>query len=161
MQVLLTAFQNTSSDTLIKCINGYDRLILENDKTKSVQRLEQALKNKNYQYIISFGQRPLIKDKIYIECQAVISGEVIGTSFNINTLKKHFEYCGTSVKLSNNAGTSYCNNIYFHGMKMLLDKCLDTKMVFIHIPYMNNISRSVVFFKSIEHGINKFLSEAV
>lgn len=161
MKSLLTAFINTSSQTLLKNIYGFDRLLLENDKAVSVHQLEKALQTVNYRYIFSFGQRPLIKNKVHIESKAMIGGEMLDTPFDTAKLKKAFEDCGATVKLSFNAGTSYCNNIYFHGMKMLAEKCLNTEMVFIHIPYMKNIGNSLEFFKSIENGINKFLSEAV
>lgn len=161
MKSLLTAFINTSSEVLLKNIYGFDLLLFENDKAVSVHQLEKALQTANYRYIFSFGQRPLIKNKIHIENKAIIGGEMLDTSFDTARLKGAFEDCGTTVKLSYNAGTSYCNNIYFHGIKMISKKCLNTEMVFIHIPYIKNISCSADFFKSIENGINKFLSEAV
>ena len=157
----MTAFKNTSSEMLLKSIYGFDFLIFDNDKIASVSQLEKALQTVIYRYIFSFGQRPLIKNKIHMENRALVGGEVLDTSFDTAKLKEAFEDCGISVKVSNNAGTSYCNNIYFHGMKMLAEKYLNTKMVFIHIPYMKNISRSADFFKSIEKAISKFLSEAV
>ena len=159
MQILLTAFKNTSSETLVKSFKTYDRLILENDKIKSVKQLEEEIEKVNYRYIFSFGQRPLIKDKIHIESGAEISGEVLETEFNIEILKKTFDNCGTAVMLSHNAGTSYCNNIYFYGMKIIAERRSKTEMIFIHIPYMKNISNNAEFFKSIEKGINNFLLE--
>lgn len=159
MRALLTAFKNTSSEMLVKSIYGYDRLILENDKTISVKQLEQALKKENYRYVLSFGQRPLIKDKVHIECEALIDGETLETAFDITGLKKAFEGCQITVKLSYNTGTSYCNNIYYHGMKMIAKNRMDTEMVFIHIPYMKNISNSADFFHLIEKGIKNFLLE--
>ena len=161
MQILLTGFKDTSSEALVKSINRHDRLILENDKEKSVKQMEQALQKGKYRYIFSFGQRPLIKNKIHIEDNAVVNGETLETVFDIAKLKKVFEDCGITVKLSHNAGTSYCNNIYYYGIKMIVKNDLNTKMVFIHIPYMKNISDPVDFFYSIEKGIIKLLSEAV
>lgn len=159
MQVLLTAFSNTSSEMLVRSVHGFDSLILENDKTISVKQLEQALQKGNYQYVFSFGQRPLIKDKVHIERAALNNNETLETFFYTNELKKVFEDCGIIVKLSYNAGTSYCNNIYYHGMKMITKKHRNTEMVFIHIPYMKNISNSEDFFHLIEKGIKKFLLE--
>ena len=161
MQVLLTAFKNTSSEMLVRNISGYDLLILENDKITSVKQLEQALQKGNYRYVFSFGQRPLIKDKINIECEALFDGETLETAFDTTELKKAFEDCRMIVKLSHNAGTSYCNNIYYNGMKMIAEKNMNTEMVFIHIPYMKNISSSADFFRSTEKGIKKFLSEDI
>ena len=159
MQVLLTAFKNTSSEILVKSIKTYDRLVLENDKIRSVKQLEEKTQKENYRYIFSFGQRPLIKNKLHIESSAEISGEVLETEFNAEKLKKAFEDCGAAVMLSHYAGTSYCNNIYFYGMKMIAERCSNAEMIFIHIPYMKNISNYAEFFKSMENGINNFLSE--
>ena len=161
MQVLLTAFKNTSSERLARCIYGYDFLILENDKITSVKQLEQALQKGDYRYVFSFGQRPAIKDKIHIECEALIDGDNLKTDFDTAGLKKAFEDCGITVKLSYNAGTSYCNNIYYHGIKMITKKRTNIEMVFIHIPYAKNISNSADFFYFIEKGIKKFLSEDI
>lgn len=161
MRTLLTAFKNTSSETMVKSIKGYDRLILENDKIKSTEQLEQTLQNVNFRYILSFGQRPVIKDKIHIEDRASINGEVLETSFDITRIKRAFDDHKIAVKLSHNAGTSYCNNIYFHGMRMITENRLNTEMVFIHIPFMKNISNSADFFNSIEMGIIDFISEVI
>ena len=161
MRILLTAFENTSSQVLVKSISGYDRLILENDKIKSVKQLEQALQNENLRYIVSFGQRPVIKNKIHIEDTALISGEVLETSFDTARMKRAFENHKLSVKLSHNAGTSYCNNIYYHGMRMIAENRLNTEMVFIHIPYMKNISNAADFFDLVEKGIIDFISEDI
>lgn len=161
MRVLLTAFKNTSSEALVKSISGYDPLILENDREKSVKQLEQALQKEEYRYIFSFGQRPLIKDKIHIEDKAAVNGEMLKTSFDMEKLKKAFEKYEIAARLSHNSGTSYCNNIYYHGMKMIAEKSLNTKMVFIHIPYIKNISNSDDFFHSAEKGIVDFISEVI
>lgn len=161
MQILLTAFKNTSSEAFVKRAKSFDLLILENDREQSVRQLEQALQREKYRYIFSFGQRPRIKDKIHIEDKAVVNEEALETSFDVEKLKKAFEYCEITVKLSHNAGTSYCNNIYYHGMKIISNNRLNAEMVFIHIPYMKNINNSADFFHSIEKGIIKLLSEVV
>ena len=43
-------------------------------------------------------------------------------------------------KNSKNAGTSYCNYIYYKALEYLQENRSDTKVVFIHIPYYKNIS---------------------
>jgi len=40
-----------------------------------------------------------------------------------------------------------CNNIYYKGLKYIFDNKLKTKMIFIHIPYLNNID--IKFFSKI------------
>lgn len=159
MRILLTAFKNTSSEALVKSIKGYDRLVLENNKIKSVKQLEQALQNEHFRYILSFGQRPVIKDKIYIEDRALINGELLETSFDTTRIKRAFNDYKIAVKLSHNAGTSYCNNIYYHGMKMIAENRMNTEMVFIHIPFMKNISNPAELFNSVKKGIIDFISE--
>ena len=159
MQILLTAFKNTSSQALVKSISGYDRLILENDKIKSVEQLKQALQNYNFRYILAFGQRPVIKDKVHIEDRASLNGDVLETSFDTDHMKRVFDNRKIAVKLSHNAGTSYCNNIYYYGMKMIAENHLNTEMVFMHIPYMKNIGNATDFFNSVEKGIIELLSE--
>lgn len=68
--ILLTAFKNTSSEKLIKALKKYDILILENDREMSVNQLICRLSEKKYDFILAFGQRPLIKDKIHFESTA-------------------------------------------------------------------------------------------
>ena len=66
--VLLTAFENTSSELFVKAFDEkYRKLILKNDKVKSILQFENELKSHEYDYVFSFGQKPVIIDKIYIE----------------------------------------------------------------------------------------------
>lgn len=46
-------------------------------------------------------------------------------------------------------------------MRMITENRLNTEMVFIHIPFMKNISNSADFFNSIEMGIIDFISEVI
>lgn len=75
--ILLTAFKDTSSERLIKGLQGYDKLILENHKEKSVEQLIDRLNKNTYSLILSFGQRPVIKDKIHFESTAKDKSGVI------------------------------------------------------------------------------------
>lgn len=43
------------------------------------------------------------------------------------------------VIISNNAGNYLCNNIYYHCLKYIEDKNLDTKALFLHIPILKNM----------------------
>ncbi|MBP3577025.1 MAG: hypothetical protein J6K15_02835, partial [Lachnospiraceae bacterium] len=61
-------------------------------------------------------------------------------AFECERLKGCLEQNGLSVKISDNAGTSYCNELYWNGLRYILEKKLDTKMVFLHVPFEKNIS---------------------
>jgi len=140
-KILLTAFHNTSSELLIKNTTNYEMLILPNDKVKDSELLIASVSNRKYDYVISFGQRPNIKDKVHIETTAAKTGGIcINTNFECEVLKDIFEKSGIMAKISHNAGTSFCNSLYFNGLKYINENRLKTKMVFIHIPYDKNIS---------------------
>ena len=52
----------------------------------------------------------------------------------------HFFNGKYNIKLSQNPGTSYCNNLYFNALKYIKENNLNTKMLFIHVPMLKNIS---------------------
>ena len=115
--------------------------------------LFSALHKHAYDYIISFGQRPLIKDKICIETTAQNADHKIDTTMNCVFLIDLFEKNGVSAKLSHNAGTSYCNNLYWHGLSYIAEQNLKTKMVFIHVPFSQNIKDITDFNQKISNVI--------
>ena len=140
-KILLTAFKGTSSEKVIGCFDeAYRRLILENDKVISVNQLISELENDRFDYVISFGQKPVIKDKIYVECSGRLGDTEYETDFDIIRLVSALKLNGFSVHISNNAGTSYCNNLYARGLKIILERAYKGRMVFIHIPFEKNIS---------------------
>ncbi|MBP0956520.1 MAG: hypothetical protein J5997_04040 [Oscillospiraceae bacterium] len=140
-KILLTAFKGTSSEKVIGCFNeAYRRLILENDKVISVNQLISELENDRFDYVISFGQKPVIKDKIYVECSGRLGDTEYETDFDIIRLVSALKHNEFSVHISNNAGTSYCNNLYARGLKIILERAYKGRMVFIHIPFEKNIS---------------------
>ena len=69
-KVLLTAFRGSSAEQLIKYVNGFDIIILPNDKVKDSEKLINKIIDGTYDYVFSFGQRPNIKDKVHIETTA-------------------------------------------------------------------------------------------
>lgn len=154
--ILLTAFKGTSSERLLKRFSDCDRLILENHKEKSAEQLIIRLDKNLYSLILSFGQRPLIKDKIHFESAArnKNSGEYI-TDFDIAAALKICGDIGISAKRSDNAGTSYCNNIYYCGMDYIKSHSLNTKMCFVHVPFDKNIGDFEIFSEKTELLINK------
>lgn len=68
--ILLTAFYGSSSELLLKHTEIYKTLILPNDKVKDSERLIDTISKRKFDYIISFGQKPNIKNKVHIETSA-------------------------------------------------------------------------------------------
>lgn len=155
--ILLTAFKNTSSEKLLKTLADCDKIFLENHKEKSAEQLIKQLDNKTYHLILSFGQRPLIKDKIHFEGAAKNNeGGKYQTDFDIEEALKICKEIGITAKRSDNAGTSYCNNIYYRGMDYISSHSLKTQMCFVHIPFDKNISNFELFTVKIQTIINMY-----
>ena len=152
--ILLTAFQCSSAELLIKDTKKYSTLMLPNDRIKDSEKLISAILNIKPDYVVSFGQRPNIKNKIYIETTAKDSEVLISTNFDCDRLKSLFEQNGIIAKISHNAGTSFCNQLYLNVLKYIFHNNIDTKMVFIHIPFMKNISDFESFGKRIFDSIS-------
>lgn len=156
-RMLLTVFRGTSAEQLVankKIKSRYKVLLLPNDKKRDSELLIEALQQKHFDYIISLGQRPNIKDKVHIETTARKGGVCINTAFDCEELKRAFVQSGLSVKISHNAGTSFCNELYWNGLKYIVENKLDTKMVFVHVPFEKNISDVEGFREKILIGIN-------
>ncbi len=154
--ILLTAFKNTSSEKLLSKLKNFDNLNLENHREKSVVQLCDKLNKSSYRLILSFGQRPLIKDKIHFESTARDKGgSEIHTHFDIETSISVCKELGLFAKRSDNAGTSYCNNIYYYGLEYIRTHFLNTKMCFVHIPFEKNISDFYLFTEMIKKYIVK------
>ena len=137
---MLTAFHNTSAQLLLQGVTEYRTLLLPNDKMKDSEKMIGVISQETFDYILSIGQRPNIKDKVHIETTARGSEGCIRTDFTCDSLVDLFEKHGICTKLSHNAGTSYCNQLYWNGLQYLGQKEMDTRMVFVHIPFIKNIS---------------------
>lgn len=153
MNILLTAFQGTSAELLIKNATEYITLFLPNDKIKDSRKLIDVISNGKFDYIVSFGQRPNIRNKVHIETTAKEGEQHIITDFDFNALKDIFKEKGINAKISDNAGTSYCNQLYFNGLRYIFQNQLDMKMIFIHIPFAKNITDFDLFRKQIFESI--------
>ena len=86
-RILLTAFRNTSADLLLKEMKGYKTLLLPNDKVKDSEKLIKEITNEPFDFVISFGQRPNIKNKVHIESTARDGVLEIHTDFDVEGLK--------------------------------------------------------------------------
>ena len=158
-RILVTAFCGTSAELLVKGIEPdlpCKVLYLPNDKIKDFKLLINALKQEQYDYVISLGQRPNIKDKVHIETKARKGEMCLETGFDCVKLKDMFEQSGLCVKLSDNAGTSFCNELYWNGLRYIEECQLDTKMVFLHVPFEKNISDVEEFRRNIYTGMKSF-----
>jgi len=141
-KILCTGFKGklNSSNILLENIsknNKFDYIFLENDFIESENQLIEKIKVNKYDYIFSFGQKPIIKS-IYIEKIGTNGLIKMETNYNIFGLKCFLEKY-YKIKISENAGKYLCNNIYYKGLKYIYDNKIKAKMVFIHIPKINNI----------------------
>lgn len=157
--ILLTAFCGTSAEWLIRDTERYKTLFLPNDKTKDSEKLINVITNEKFAYVISFGQRPNIKDKVHIETTAHDVESAIATDFDCRKLKDLFEQNGIVSKISYNAGTSFCNQLYFNGLRYISQNSPGIKMVFVHIPFMKNITDFGSFRQRIFKAIEKIAIE--
>ena len=158
-KLLLTAFCGTSAEVLVKSAeldSQYKVLYLPNDKVNDSQILIETLKQELFDYVISLGQRPNIIDKVHIETRACKGDLSIETAFECRLLKAVLEQDGLSAKLSSNAGTSFCNELYWNGLQYMKENKRDTTMVFLHVPFEKNISDMGEFRKKIVAGLEEF-----
>ncbi len=141
MNILYTAFngKTNSSKILLDYIktDNCNKLYLRNSFTTSVKQLNSKIKNNNYDLIVSFGQASLDKDTIKIETTGK-NNDFYKTNYDYNYLKNRLED-KYNVIISNDAGNYLCNNIYYNGLKHIKENNLKTKMIFIHIPKIDNI----------------------
>ena len=155
LKLLLTAFRGSSAEQLIKYANKFDTLNLPNDKVKDSEKLISIMSSGKYHYVFSFGQRPNIKNKVHIETTAMNGEDYIKTKFDCEQLYELFQANGITAKISHNAGTSFCNCLYYNGLAYIQKKQLQTKMVFLHIPFLKNIDDTELFFIKLINIVEK------
>lgn len=158
-KILLTAFRGTSAETLIRGTDRYTNLYLPNDIQKDSEKLIHSLSQKTFDHVISFGQKPNIKNKIYIETTAHEEGNYIVTNADYKKMRDYFAKNGLFPIISNNAGTSFCNCLYLNGLKYIFQNNMNTKMIFVHIPFMKNISEFTEFKEMIFSSLAEFTKD--
>ena len=158
-RILITAFRNTSAELLVENCDQYCVLLLPNHKTKDGEILCSALTEKSFDYVFCIGQRPNIKNKVHIETTAKKSSESFTTKFNCAALAYKFAQKGIPAKLSDHAGTSYCNALYFAGLSFAEAHELETQVVFIHIPLRKNIDDFLSFRNRFFETIHDYIYE--
>lgn len=147
--ILLTAFRGTSSELLLNGFKDFPVLVLPNDKVRDSELLIETLSKAHFDYVLSFGQRPNIKDKVHVETTARNGELQLETVFDCERLRLLFEQNWIQAKLSHNAGTSFCNKLYWNGLKYIEEHKLETEMVFVHVPFEKNIGMFEVFQQGI------------
>ena len=155
-KILLTAFCGTSAERFLNQSHDFQTLFLPNNKVKDSEIVIETIANEYYNYVFCFGQKPLIRDKVYIETTAKECQISIDTLFDCNELKCYFAENGINAKISHNAGTSYCNKLYFNCLRYVEQNKLKTRIVFIHIPFYDNITNVDLFFKMIKNTIEMY-----
>ncbi len=158
--ILMTGFRGTSSEQFVKKQTvSHSRIILPNDKILDAKILLDQLQRspESVKYIFSFGQKPNIKDKIYIETAARSGSRYLYTEFAYDELHDAFRTEHIEVRLSDRAGTSFCNALYWNVLKYIYDQGLQTKMIFLHMPFRKNITASGDFYERIQKGIGNYL----
>lgn len=154
--ILLTGFSNTSSELLIHQAGDYKTIILPNDKVRDSEIVIGAISDAEFDYVFCFGQKPVLKDKVTIEVTAKEGDLWIDTSFPYRELKELFEENGVRVNISHNAGTSFCNKLYYNCMKYVVQRGMRTKIIFVHIPVYQNIIDRKTFFEKIIDVVEKY-----
>lgn len=143
--VLLVAFRGTSAELLLAQRENWKKLLLPNHKIKDSEILIDALSKEAFDYVICFGQKPRMKDKISIETTAREGNHEIHTDFNCEKLKSLLEQVGMNSKISHNAGMSFCNKVYYNGLKYIAQNDMKTQIAFLHIPFAANITEHISF----------------
>ncbi len=153
-RVLLTAFLGTSAEALVRG-SKYRTLLLSNDKVKDSELLIETLSKEAFDYIVSFGQRPNIKNKVHIETTAKVGDLCMDTGFDCGWLQNLFVQKGINAKMSNNAGTSFCNQLYFNGLRYIGQSGLNAQMVFMHVPFLKNVDNFEEFREKVLEVIDE------
>ena len=135
-----TEYEKSSEELLNKISTKYckKKIYLENDFSISEEQLKTQLSKEKYSSIVIFGRKPDTKS-IYVETVGRKGEEEYFTNYEFDYLIKCLNSNSYDAVLSENAGEYLCNNIYFTALKYIKENNLDTKVIFVHIPDMENI----------------------
>lgn len=92
-RILLAAFSGTSSEMLLEGMQE-DKLFLPSDMQRDGELLTASIAQKSYRYVICFGQKPVLQNKVKIERRALRQENAIYTEFPCDALKQLFEKMG-------------------------------------------------------------------
>lgn len=153
MKVLITAFKpfnkmrNNYSMEVLEYLDGVDKLVIDVLYDRSYNEIEETCNLEKYDLIIAMGEARIRKElTIEVLAKNIANCRIAD---NEGTLKKYEEIISGGkkelytkvdlskisdfVRLSQDAGTFVCNNVYYH---LLLN--YPEKSLFIHIPECNN-----------------------
>jgi len=161
MKVLVSGFKgDTNSAKLIldriEGKNVLEKLYLVNSFETSKNQLENELEKQVYDFIIIIGQKPKVKS-IYLEQKACVNGHKLITNYEYDKLENLLNGNGFTVEISNNAGNYLCNNIFYTGLKFICENNINTKILFIHIPSVKNITNIDYLAKLFSIFISSFI----
>lgn len=147
-QFILAAFDgvnNTSRLVMERVdIDTNPKLLLPNDKQKSVEVLTAAVMEHEPACVILLGQKPVIRNKIAVETSAKLCGEVCHTNMDATTITELIKGTGYGAYISDGCGTSYCNNIYYHALGM------GVNTAFLHVPCKKNVTDMNALVKAVQ-----------
>jgi len=152
-KTLLTAFRGTSAAFLVERLalgTEYCTLFLPNDYIRDSELLTDMISKEHFDRVICFGQKPQLRDKVSIETTARNGDALIHTGVDCEKWKRVFERNGIAARISHNAGTSFCNRLYWNGLHCIARQGLDTEMLFLHIPFLKNITNPDGFCKMVQ-----------
>lgn len=141
-KVLYTGFKKAhprdanSSFQLLERLTS-KRIFLFTNDYDSIDREVEYILGGCFDEIIMFGQKPSIK-RLCVERCAKCCDEILSTNYDLSKIEKIMKENCIDFKYSNNPGNSYCNYAYFQMLKLVKIKKLKTKVIFIHIPYVQN-----------------------
>lgn len=141
---LVTAFDGEDNSSGIICEKlkaDCKKIILPNDKTASCEILKKEL-GSGFRYVFSLGQKPLIKNKISVEDTAKLNGRILKS--NVESISQIIKKFGYDCYISHNAGTSFCNNLYYFGLDHIVENKIKTDMFFLHVPFAENCNMDAV-----------------
>ncbi len=145
----------------VESADRFQAIFLPNDKVMDSEILLKALKNKSADYVICFGQKPLIKNKITVETTARDGEICLHTAFDCEKMLALFVRSGVAAKISHNAGTSFCNRLYYNLLNYLAQNSSKTRAVFIHIPFAKNIDDFGGFADKVFGVIRRYHSNSI
>lgn len=144
-KILLTGFKkayendiSTSKILLDKVNNNYDKFLFTNDFNIIKEEAKEIVKQ-DYDYIIMLGQKPKIKDLV-IEIECHNEEGSLYTNFPLELILKPLKDNKINYHIRETIGDYYCNYAYYELLKNLEETGINTKVIFIHIPYINNFN---------------------
>ncbi len=149
-RVLLTGFKKahkndkSCSTTLIdKVSNQYSKFLFTNDYTTIIQEIDALFETKKQDYVIMFGQKPLIKS-LAIEVMCKQKKNFLKTNFPLEKLLAILDKNKITYRISQNPGTSYCNFAYYNVLKCLEVREIDTKVILLMSLIWKTLKNSIL-----------------